>query len=69
MFTIVKGLKRGKAPGPNSISNKMLKYGGNRMVEVLYSLVNLVMESSYWPDNWRLSYILPLFKAGDGGGW
>ena len=65
MFTIVKGLKRGKAPGPGSIINEMLKYGGNRMVEVLCSLVNLEMESRYWPDDWRQSYIVPLFKDGD----
>ena len=31
---------------------------------MLCSLVNLVMESRYWPDDWRLSYIVPLFKAG-----
>ena len=41
----------------------MLKYGGNRMVEVLCSLVNLVMESGYWPDDWRLSYIVPLLRV------
>ena len=35
------------------------------MVEVLCSLVYLVMESMYWPDDWRWSYIVPLFKAGD----
>ena len=29
IFTIV---KRGKDPGPDSITNTMLKYGGNRMV-------------------------------------
>ena len=28
MLTIVNGLKRGKAPGPDSIINVMLKYGG-----------------------------------------
>ena len=59
MFTIVKGLKRGKGPGPDGIINEMLKYGENRMV--LCSLVNLVMESMYWPDDWR--WIMPLFKA------
>ena len=35
------------------------------MVEVLCSLVNLVMESRYWPYDRRQSYIVPLFKAGD----
>ena len=57
-------MKRGKAPGPDGIINEMLKYGGNRRVEVLCSLVNLVMESKYWPGDWRQSYIVPLFKAG-----
>ena len=28
MFTIVMGLKSGKAPGPDSIIKEMLKYGG-----------------------------------------
>ena len=45
MFTIVKGLMKGMDPGPDGIINEMLMYGGNRMVEVLHSLVNLVMES------------------------
>ena len=65
MFTIVNGLKRRKAPDPDGIINKMLNYGGNKMVEESCSLVNLVIESRYWPDDWRQSYIVPLFKAGD----
>ena len=28
------------------------------MVEVLCSLVNLVMESRYWPDDWRRILLL-----------
>ena len=43
----------------------MLKYVGNRVVEVLCSLVNLVMESRYWLDDWRRSYTVPLFKVVD----
>ena len=35
----MKGLKRGKAPGSYGIINEMLKCDGNRMVEVLPSLV------------------------------
>ena len=27
--------------------------------------VNLVMESRYWPDDWRWSYIVPLFMTRD----
>ena len=47
----MQGLKRGKTPGPDGIINEMLKYGRNRIVEVLCSLVNLVIESRYWPDD------------------
>ncbi len=32
MFTIVKGSKRGEAPGPNGVKNVMLKNGRNRKV-------------------------------------
>ncbi len=65
MFTIVNRFKRRKAPCPDGIINKMLNYGGNKMVEESCSLVNLLIESRYWPDDWRQSYIVPLFKAGD----
>ena len=58
MFTIVKGLKREMAPSPDGIINEMLKYGGNRMVKILCYLVNLVVESRYWPG--RRSYIVLL---------
>ena len=51
MYTIGKRLKRAKVPGGNGIINGMLKYGENRIVEVLCSLVNLVMESKYWPED------------------
>ena len=34
------------------------------MVEELCSLVNSMVESR-WPDDLMLSYIMPLFKAGD----
>ena len=60
MFTIVLGMKREKVPGPESILNDLLKYGRNRTVEVWCSLVNLVMDSRYWPDDWRRSCIVPL---------
>ena len=48
MFTIV---KRGEAPGPDSISNEILKC--------------CVLLLIYWPDDWRRSCIVPLFKAGE----
>ena len=63
-FTIAKGLKKGKAPGRDGIINEILKYGGSRMVEVLCSPFNSVMESRYWPDDWRWSYIVHSLKLG-----
>ena len=35
----MKGLKRGKALGPDNIINEMLKYGRNRMIEVFVLLL------------------------------
>ena len=36
-------------------------------MEVLCFLVNLVIETMYWPDDWMQSNIVPLFKAGGEG--
>ena len=51
------GVEEEKAPGPESIIDEVVKD------EVLCFLVNLVMESRYWPDDRR--NIVPPFKVGD----
>ena len=56
---------RGKAPGPDSTLNKMVLYGGFKMMETLAQLMNLAITEEYVPSEWRKSYVVPLHKSGD----
>ena len=62
---VLKMLKRGKAPGPDGILNEMLIYGGSRMVESLRCMFNVMRRSQVYPQNWKSSFVMPLFKDGD----
>ena len=61
---VLKMLKRGKVPGPDGILNEMLIYGGSRMVESLRCMFN-VMKSQVYPQDWKSSFVIPLYKDGD----
>ena len=59
---VLKMLKRGKAPGPDRILNEMLIYGGSRMVESLRYMFNVMR---VYPQDWKCSFVITLFKDGD----
>ena len=62
---VLKTLKRGKAPGPDGILNEMLIYGGSRMVESMRCMFNVMRRSQVYPQDWKSSFVIPLFKDGD----
>ena len=64
-ISVVRCLRRGKAPGPDGILNEMIVYGGFRVMETLAQLMNLAITEEYVPSEWRKSYVMPLYKSGD----
>ena len=58
-------LKKNKAPGPDDIVTKMLKHGGEILVDKLLTLYNKMIELRETPTQMRLSEIVTLFKKGD----
>lgn len=58
-------LKGGKAPGKDEIPSDLLKVACNQVVPFLTELFSFLYERQYFPSKWRLSVIVPLFKAGD----
>ena len=62
---IVKKLKRGKAVGPDDVSNEMLKFGGGRVVQTLCDVLGEVVSKGSVPDVWMRSFIVPIFKGGE----
>ena len=62
---IIKKLKKGKSSGPDLICYEIIKYSSSVMLTSLAKIFNLILETSFYPDNWNKSFIIPLFKGGD----
>ena len=59
----VKKLKNGKTSGKDEITGEMIKYGGNRVVDWISRLCNMVFESGVVPEDWGSALIVPLYKG------
>ena len=61
----IKGLKNKKSVGLDGIKNEMLKYSQTYTVPCIVKLFNMVLSSGCYPEQWKRSYIKPLYKGGD----
>ncbi len=61
----LKSAKNGKASGPDRIRNEMLKAGDSTFQEALRYVFNKILAAGIYPDVWKMSYLSPIFKAGD----
>ena len=57
-----KALKSNKSPGPDLISNKILKYNSVVTCKAIVKLFDLILDSGKYP---YISFIIPLHKAGN----
>ena len=58
-------LKKGKAPGPDSITSEMLEAGGDLLHKQLMKLIDLIIKTRIVPEQLNISEIITLFKKGD----
>ena len=58
----LRSLKNRKSPGPDGISNEMLKYGGTELSLHLTQLFQQILKLSNIPKTWKECIITPLFK-------
>ena len=54
-----------KAVGPDIISNKMLIAVKNEVAQPLSLLFNKSFQCKIFPYNWKIAFIIPLFKRAD----
>ena len=59
----LRNLERGKAAGPDGVLNEM--FGGEKMISSMRALFNSFTELEEYPQEWRRSLIVPVFKDGD----
>ena len=55
-------LRVDKATGPDGISARLLKEACPEIVPSLTHIINLSIRCGYFPDEWKISKVLPLYK-------
>ena len=61
--SIIKNMKRGKAAGLDGITAEHLQHCHPSLPTLLAKLFNLIMETGIVPENFGLSYTIPLLKG------
>ena len=60
----IRGLKVGKAPGPNGIPNRTLKHLPMRAVLLLVHLFNSILRIHHFPPVWKHARVISILKPG-----
>jgi hypothetical protein len=60
----IKGLKVGKAPGPNGVRNRALRHLPKRVITFLTKLFNAVLRRQYIPPAWKHARVVSILKPG-----
>jgi len=63
--TAIKGLKRNKAAGQDNVVNEFLLNSSVGIKLFLLVLFNTILELEYFPSEWALGKVIPIFKKGD----
>ena len=60
----IKEIKTNKAPGPDGITNEMLKHGGVALKREIIQVCNeILFEREEQPNYWRMGEIISIFKG------
>ena len=60
----IRQLKSGKAPGPDGITNDMIKHLNDKGHTTLLHLINTSLKKKETPDIWKKAIIIPILKKG-----
>ena len=66
LATVLKGLRKSKAPGADSVVYAFLKYDGSEVRNRFMKIMNFIFEKGEVPSNFRKTLIKPLYRKGIG---
>ena len=61
---LMEDLDANKAPGPDGVSNWILKECKEQLVDKIYDLVSMSLDMSKLPKDWKRANIVPIYKGG-----
>lgn len=65
VVNVINDLKINKGAGPDSIPNYFIKNLKDILCKPLIKIFNFSIKQSCFPDRWKQSYIIPIYKSGD----
>jgi hypothetical protein len=65
----IEKLKRHKLPGTNQILAEWIQAGGRTIHYEIHKLINSVWNKEEWPEEWKESIIVRIYKKGDKTLW
>jgi hypothetical protein len=57
-------LKKEKSSGPDGIINEIFKHSSDATIKALAKLLNLILKTGQYPEQWNKSYLILLHKSG-----
>jgi len=61
----IRGVKVGKAPGPDDIPNRALKHLPISVISLLVVLFNAIFRAQYFPAAWKQACVFSILKPGE----
>jgi len=65
IWELIKELRNNKAPGGDNICVELVKYGGDKLIQLIYELITDVWRQEVMPKEWTMTIICPIHKKGD----
>ena len=62
---VIKELRNNKAPGGDNICAELVKYGGDKLIQLIYESIKDVRRQEVMPKEWTMTVICPIHKKGD----
>ena len=64
-MSLIRGLNPNKATGSDDVSGQMLLICDDSVVLPLTIIFRTILESSIYPDQWKLANVVPIYKKED----
>ena len=59
---VLLALEEDSGTGPDALATRLLKNCSEPLGKAVAKLTTLLLEAGYWPKQWRLHWVLPLYK-------
>ena len=64
VIKLMENLEENKAPGPDGVSNWILKECRYQLIDKIFKLVKLSLSQGRVPNDWKRANIVPIYKGG-----